>query len=230
MFETDLHGSAHWATAKEVAQMALLPDPKAKPRSPSRRICYVGGYPDDKGHLRYLQHAGAEHIIAFAPTRSGKGVGLVLPTLLGGWRKSVVVHDIKGENYLLTAGWRRAIGQRVLKFNPGFGLDGDEDIGHQKAQCCHFNPLEEVRIGTPFEVKDVMNIATMIVDPDGKGLNDYWQKTGILPKKCQACCLLFGRFAAAQRKERGLSKPETFDFLGFTHSCSQNRLGWFATQ
>ncbi len=173
MFETDLHGSAHWATPKEVAQMALLPD-----GSLSRSICYVGGYPDKKGKPRYLQHAGAEHIIAFAPTRSGKGVGLVLPTLLGGWRESVVVHDIKGENYLLTAGWRRSIGQRVLKFNPGFGLAGDEDIGHQKAQCCHFNPLEEVRIGTPFEVKDVMNIATMIVDPDGKGLNDHWQKTG----------------------------------------------------
>ena len=175
MFETDLHGSAHWATPKEVSQIALLPASKGKP---PRRICYVGGYPDDRGHLRYLQHAGAEHIIAFAPTRSGKGVGLVLPTLLGGWKESVVVHDIKGENYLLTAGWRRSIGQRVLKFNPGFGLAGDEDVGNQKAQCCHFNPLEEVRIGTQFEVKDVMNIATMIVDPDGKGLNDHWQKTG----------------------------------------------------
>ena len=176
MFETDLHGSEHWATAKEVQRMGLLPSKKQKTQS--RRICYVGGYPDENGKPRYLQHAGAEHIIAFAPTRSGKGVGLVLPTLLGGWRESVVVHDIKGENYLLTAGWRRSIGQRVLKFNPGFGLAGDEDIGHQKAQCCHFNPMEEVRIGTPFEVKDAMNIATMIVDPDGKGLNDHWQKTG----------------------------------------------------
>lgn len=175
VYENDLHGSAHWAKPKEVQQMALLPEPGAKP---SRRVCYVGGYPDDKGHLRYLQHSGAEHIIAFAPTRSGKGVGLVLPTLLGGWRESVVVHDIKGENYLLTSGYRRSIGQKVLKFNPGFGLAGDEDIGGQLAQCCHFNPLDEVRIGTPFEVKDVMNIATMIVDPDGKGLNDHWQKTG----------------------------------------------------
>ncbi|WP_338077830.1 type IV secretory system conjugative DNA transfer family protein [Acidithiobacillus caldus] len=147
-----------------------------KPK-PSRRICYVGGFKDDRGHLHYLQHAGAEHIAAYAPTRSGKGVGLVLPTLLGGWRESVVVHDIKGENYLLTAGWRRSIGQRVLKFNPGFGLDPQDDPA-KKGQHCHFNPLEEVRVGTQFEVKDVMNIATMIVDPDGKGLNDHWQKTG----------------------------------------------------
>jgi len=174
-FETDLHGSAHWATKKEIQQMALLP---ASGATPSKRTCYVGGIPDKDGRTLYLQHAGAEHIICFAPTRSGKGVGLVLPTLLGGWQESVVVHDIKGENYLLTAGWRQSIGQTILKFNPGYGMPGNNEDQGSKNQCCHFNPLEEVRVGTPFEVKDVQNIATMIVDPDGKGLNDHWQKTG----------------------------------------------------
>ena len=183
LYETDLHGSAHWATQKEVQDMALLPTGK---QQTSRRVCYVGGFPDAKDQTQYLQHAGAEHIIAFAPTRSGKGVGLVLPTLLGGWQESVVVHDIKGENYLLTAGWRKIVGQKIFKFNPGFGMAADISAGVEKNngdrgkkdQCCHFNPLEEIRVGTPFEVKDVMNIATMIVDPDGKGLNDHWQKTG----------------------------------------------------
>lgn len=183
MYETDLHGSAHWATKKEIQQMALIP---AKGEKPGKRVCYVGGFPDEKDQTQYLQHAGAEHIICFAPTRSGKGVGLVLPTLLGGWQESVVIHDIKGENYLLTAGWRQSIGQTIFKFNPGYGVAADLDNGVEanngdqgtKTQCCHFNPLEEVRVGTPFEVKDVMNIASMIVDPDGKGLNDHWQKTG----------------------------------------------------
>ncbi|MGK9453196.1 type IV secretory system conjugative DNA transfer family protein [Acidithiobacillus caldus] len=183
-YQTDLHGSAHWASRDEIVKMALLPE---KGQKPSKRVCYVGGIPNERDETDYLQHAGAEHIICFAPTRSGKGVGLVLPTLLGGWQESVVVHDIKGENYLLTAGWRKSIGQKILKFNPGFGMAADPlngmeaanngDLG-TKEQCCHFNPLEEVRVGTPFEVKDVMNIATMIVDPDGKGLNDHWQKTG----------------------------------------------------
>ncbi|OFC30223.1 type IV secretory system conjugative DNA transfer family protein [Acidithiobacillus caldus] len=189
-YQTDLHGSAHWASRDEIVKMALLPDKglhPAKGQKPSKRVCYVGGIPNERDETDYLQHAGAEHIICFAPTRSGKGVGLVLPTLLGGWQESVVVHDIKGENYLLTAGWRKSIGQKILKFNPGFGMaadplngmeaDNNGDLG-TKEQCCHFNPLEEVRVGTPFEVKDVMNIATMIVDPDGKGLNDHWQKTG----------------------------------------------------
>ena len=53
------------------------------------------------GH--YLRHEGPEHVLNFAPTRSGKGVGLVVPTLLS-WPASAVIHDIKGENWSLTAG------------------------------------------------------------------------------------------------------------------------------
>jgi len=56
-------------------------------------------------HGRYLRHAGPEHVLLVAPTRSGKGVGLVLPTLLS-WTQSAIIHDIKGENWALTAGWR----------------------------------------------------------------------------------------------------------------------------
>ena len=37
----------------------------------------------------------------------------------------------------------------------------------------------------------------------------------------------FGRFAAQQRKERGLGKPETFQFLGFTHICGRTKAGRF---
>lgn len=156
----DLHGSAHWATPQEVRQTGLL-DGKAG--------VYVGAWRHPtSGHVHYLRHDGPEHILAFAPTRSGKGVGLVLPTLLS-WSHSVLVHDIKGENWALSAGWRREkLGSLCLKFDPA-AADGSS---------VRFNPLEEVRIGTDLEVKDVQNIATMIVDPDGKGLNDHWAKTG----------------------------------------------------
>lgn len=133
----------------------------------SPHVCYVGAFVE-KGKATPLQHTGAEHILCFAPTRSGKGVGLVLPTLLDGWMDSVVVHDIKGENFALTAGYRKSQGHYILKFSPGSTSD----------EGCHFNPLDAVRVGTQYEVKDVQNIATMIVDPDGKGLNDHWQKTG----------------------------------------------------
>ncbi|MDA8093659.1 MAG: type IV secretory system conjugative DNA transfer family protein [Betaproteobacteria bacterium] len=167
LLKSDAHGSAHWAEADEIVNAGLLPDPKSKAKPENAHVCYVGGLLDEKKRLHYLRHSGPEHVIAFAPTRSGKGVGLVLPTLLT-WRGSTVVHDIKGENWALTAGWRHSIGQRCLKFAPTLS-DGT---------CCHFNPLNEIRVGTDKEVSDVQNIATMIVDPDGKGLNDHWAKTG----------------------------------------------------
>lgn len=117
--------------------------------------------------MHYLRHNGPEHVLAYAPTRSGKGVGLVLPTLLS-WAESVVCLDIKGENWALTAGWRQQhAGNRVLRFAPA---DAEGSV--------KFNPLAEIRLGTEHEVGDVQNIAMMIVDPDGRGLNDHWAKTG----------------------------------------------------
>ena len=161
LLKSDAHGSAHWATREEIEETGLIP------KTPSPNACYVGGWVDDKNRLHYLQHSGPEHVIAFAPTRSGKGVGLVIPTLLA-WQGSALVHDIKGENWALTAGYRQSIGQRCLKFAPTLS-DGTS---------CKFNPLNEIRVGTDKEVSDTQNIATMIVDPDGKGLNDHWAKTG----------------------------------------------------
>ena len=100
----------------------------------------------------YLRHDGPDHVMAFAPTRSGKGVGLVVPTLLS-WTHSAVVHDIKGENWQLTSGWRSCFSDCV-RFDP-------TDKG-----SAHFNPLMEVRRGD-CEVRDVQNIADILVDPEG---------------------------------------------------------------
>ncbi len=84
------YGSARWASRREMRRAGLL-------RDTGVMLGTSGGH--------YLRHAGPEHIMAFAPTRSGKGVGLVVPTLLS-WTGSTVVQDIKGENWTLTAGWR----------------------------------------------------------------------------------------------------------------------------
>ncbi len=161
--KNDLHGSAHWATDEEIEATKLLPDEK------NRGGVFFGAYTatdgTQKGKTNYLRHKGPEHMMVFAPTRSGKGVGIVIPTLLS-WDESVLVHDIKGENWQLTSGFRAKMGQRCIKFDPT-ALDS-----------ARFNPLAEIRIGTEFETRDVQNIATMIVDPDGKGLNDHWAKTG----------------------------------------------------
>ena len=102
-------------------------------------------------------------MLCFAPTRSGKGVGLVIPTLLT-WPGSAIVHDIKGENWTLTAGWRSRFG-RVLLFDP------------TNPESSAYNPLLEVRRGDS-EVRDVQNVADILVDPEGAlERRNHWEKT-----------------------------------------------------
>lgn len=142
------YGSARWATRAEMAGAGLF----------SNVGPFLGKYAG-----RYVRHDGPEHIMAFAPTRSGKGVGLVVPTLLG-WTGSAVIHDIKGENWSLTAGWRERFSHCLL-FDP------------TNAISARYNPLLEVRQG-PNEVRDVQNIADILVDPEGAlDRRNHWEKT-----------------------------------------------------
>ena len=142
------YGSARWADDKEIRAAGLL-DPDG---------VVLGRYERD-----YLRHDGPEHVLCFAPTRSGKGVGLVVPTLLT-WPGSAIVHDIKGENWTLTAGFRARHG-RVLLFDP------------TNAGSSAYNPLLEVRQGE-WEVRDVQNIADILVDPEGSlDKRNHWEKT-----------------------------------------------------
>ena len=142
------YGSARWATENEARAAGLLgPDGVVLGR--------LGQH--------YLRHDGPEHILCFAPTRSGKGVGLVVPTLLT-WPGSAVVHDIKGENWQLTAACRSKVGP-VLLFDPTNPISSA------------YNPLLEVRRGST-EVRDVQNIADILVDPDGAlERRSHWDKT-----------------------------------------------------
>jgi len=150
-----IHGTAHFATLEEVQATGLLPE-----GSKAGQGVYCGGYDDpNTGRLHYLRHDGPEHVCALAPTRSGKGVGLVIPTLLS-WPQSVFVLDRKGENYAMTAGWRRdKVGNVVLRFDPA-----------EPGAGCSWNALAEIRFGTRYQVSDAQNIALMVVDDDGKGI------------------------------------------------------------
>jgi len=111
-------------------------------------------------HLRFDQPG---HLLTFAPTRSGKGVGAVIPNLLD-HPGSVVVTDIKGENHAITRAYRETLGQVIAfaPFDPTLSGDG-------------YNPLDFIRTFTPNEVDDARMIAEMLVAPDGKEAN-HWER------------------------------------------------------
>ncbi|MFT4059273.1 MAG: type IV secretory system conjugative DNA transfer family protein [Legionella sp.] len=151
-----LHGSARWATKDDLVHAGLIGHDEG---------VYVGAF-EEHGQIRYLRHNGPEHVLTYAPTRSGKGVGLVIPTLLS-WKHSAVITDLKGELWALTAGWRQQYAKnKVIRFEPAarFG-------------SARWNAFNEIRLETESEVGDVQNLATLIADPDGKGLESHWQKT-----------------------------------------------------
>jgi type IV secretion system protein VirD4 len=191
----DFDGSAHWASREEVGRTGLLPpdhpasilghrankklnplgtgdleDVDAWKRRPG---IYVGEYIDpETGKRVWLRDTSNRHAFLAAPTRGGKGVGIIVPACLT-WSESLFVNDPKGELFEITSWYRKhKMGQLVFKFDPAC-TDGTG---------CRINPLDFVRIRTEYEVQDAQSIALNICDPQGLGLDtgsdsDHWRKT-----------------------------------------------------
>jgi len=178
--KSDVHGSADWAVYEDIKNYGLIGNSKG---------VYIGGFLNrKKKSIEYLKDTSDRHVLCFAPTRSGKGVGLVIPTLVS-WDGSVIVYDIKGENWALTSGWRQEkLQSKVIKFDPTCN-DG--------SSAC-FNPLFEIRTDDN-EIRDVQNIADMLVDPDGKGGLDHWHITA------HSCLVGFILHTLYARNEKSLS-------------------------
>jgi type IV secretion system protein VirD4 len=212
----DLHGSARWATREDILSAGLLN---------SGQGVYVGGwYNQSSRRLEYLCHNGPEHILAFAPTRSGKGVGLVIPTLLV-WNGSAVIYDIKGENWEKTAGFRHKQGHLCFKFSP------IEDASS------HFNPLAELRINTMRDVADAQNMADILVrSGENRPEEVYWEEaaasitTGMILHVCYAAARE-GRVACLADLAHVFTHPgvtfrETLaELLNYQHDPGR-RQGW----
>jgi type IV secretion system protein VirD4 len=143
-----LHGDARFASAGEVRRAGLIGS--AKPTGPS---ILVGRYGN-----KFLALPGQLSVMLSAPTRSGKGVGVVVPNLLN-WPDSVVVLDIKGENYDITAGYRAEHGQAVFAFSP---FD-------EAARSHRWNPLTAVRKSPLHRVGDLLTIGQVFFPNDGGG-------------------------------------------------------------
>ena len=157
--DLDTHGSARWATVLEWERAGLISPPGKFTDGVILGILKQNLF----GKVRYIIENLKTHIALIAPSRAGKGTGVIIPTLLN-WLGSVFVLDMKGENYQITAGYRKhVLKQTILKFKP-YGLE----------DSISYNPLAEVRIGTPYEVKDATIIADILTDPGEGKKRDHW--------------------------------------------------------
>ncbi|MCP4336056.1 MAG: IncP-type conjugal transfer protein TraG [Gammaproteobacteria bacterium] len=194
----DAYGSARWSEEKELARM---------------------GYLDGKGVVlgqtesgKLIQHDGAEHIAGIAQPRSGKGVGWVIPTILC-CEHSMIITDIKGENWVRTAGFRSKF-SHCLNYNPS------------APDSAHFNPLLEIRQGD-FEFRDTQSIVDVILDSgDDHQKNDHWQRTG---KSLCIALILHVLYAERDKSLTGvinfLSNPERTDEETLLRMMTFNHLG-----
>ena len=149
-----LHGAARFANTAEIRNAGLL-DPKGG----LDKTILVG-----KKNGRYLTYGGYQFVILAAPTRSGKGVGIVIPNCLN-FSDSLVVLDIKGENFDITSGFRAKHGQKVYLFAP-FDENG---VTHR------YNPLEYISDDPAQRLSDIDAIGTALYS--GGTQNDkFWSE------------------------------------------------------
>lgn len=144
------HGEARFASKGELGSHGLFDESKSNGIVVGR----FGG--------KLVRFPGQQFVILAAPTRSGKGVGIVVPNLLQ-YDDSVVVLDIKQENFQLTSGWRAEQGQEVFLFNP-FAEDW---------RTHRWNPLSYVSRDPAFRVSDLQTIAAMLY-PDTVDDQKFW--------------------------------------------------------
>ena len=147
-----LHGEARWARVGEIRRGKLL--------APAGIVLgKFGG--------KVMRFGGPEHVLLEAPTRAGKGVGVIIPNLLD-WPDSLVVLDIKQENYDNTAGYRlKVLGQRVVLFNP---LD-------PKGNTARYNPLSYINRQDPVEVINELQKIGMMLFPDPVSGDNFWAES-----------------------------------------------------
>lgn len=135
----NLYGSARWGTEKDLKRFGLTQKTgivlaqfqkaelraKINPKNASVSLALKKSAP-------LVCHAGGTNTLMIAPTRSGKGVGSIIPTCLN-FPGSMIIFDPKGELFFTTAGFRQQF-SRILKFSP-----------ISRDTVC-FNPMAEVEL------------------------------------------------------------------------------------
>ncbi len=181
------HGSARWGERKDLEKAGLL----------ATAGLILALWKEHGRKTIFIRDDGPSNVFVQGPPGSGKGAGIVIPTLLT-WRHSLFIHDAKGELWSLTAGYRTSVGHRCLRIDPTCA-DGT---------AAAFNPLLEIRPGI-HEVSDAQNLAGILVDPHGTGgsendANSHWRDSA---RDLFVCAILHILYA---EKDKTLSGLVTF--------------------
>ena len=191
----ELHGSARFANGSEIKKAGLLRKAFGEKDSPD---LLLGKY-----KRKYLRWSDNGFVYLAARTRGGKGVGFVIPNCLH-FRHSMVVNDVKKENFLITAGFRAAHGQKVFLFNPS-GTMPYHDRDKSAPLISHrWNPFTYVRREPKFTYKDALSIAAIFypLPAEDRGSAKFFQQEA---QKLFTGLLLY---LIETEKERDLSLPE----------------------
>lgn len=141
-----LFGNAHWAEEWEIKKAGMF----------QKEGMLMGEYKKGK----YYIIKDYQHVLLFAPTGSGKGVGFVIPNLLF-WKESVLVHDIKLENYDNTSGYRsKVLKQKCYAWIPA--------ASNAKSHC--YNPLDWISRNAGQMVDDVQKIGNILIEKQ-----EFWE-------------------------------------------------------
>lgn len=205
---SNTYGSARWATLKELKENALIEntgiilgqtDDARYQRQVVKEKEDFELHWDMVRHGKHLvRHSGKEHVLCFAPTRSGKGVGLAIPTALT-WTHSFLCFDPKMELWTKTAGWRRQF-SHCIRFFP-------EDA---QGRTAYFNPLLEIRMGRE-ELLDAQVIADMLIDPDSSNEHrDHWESSARMLIVALILHVLYAEEDKSIRKVRSLLHDDRF--------------------
>lgn len=157
-----LHGTARWARKKDLKLNGLFAKEPGVVLAQLNKAKVIANKKNNtalqmklKKEAAFVTHSGKANTLLLAPTGSGKGVGVIIPTLLS-YKGSMIVFDPKGENFNLTAGWRGTF-SRIIRFSPTSRL------------TARFNPVMAIRDGDEFAFRDANLIADIIFAPPKAG-------------------------------------------------------------
>ena len=162
--ELTTHGNAKWATLED------MPKGKASLAPFATDLLVTKGVVLGKFDGHTLRDDSKTHILVSAPTRTGKGVSIIIPTLIDSWDESVFVLDIKGENYQLTSGFRKErFNNKIIRLAP------------MSSESSKYNPMNEIDVaflGGLKESEDIDRIAGLLAQSDGGKADPFWDENG----------------------------------------------------